>query len=84
MNKCLALLVSLIFILPCQCISQTTEKIKLFLDCTQFCEGDYLRSELKMVDFVRDRFLCDVQIIQNSQYTNNGGESVELKFLGCP
>ena len=64
--------------------SLRTEKIKIFLDCNQewLCDGDFLRNEMKMVDFVRDRFLCDVQVISNVQFSNGGGETNTLQFKG--
>ncbi|MBC7884087.1 MAG: hypothetical protein H7X99_01330, partial [Saprospiraceae bacterium] len=39
-------------------------------------------NELKMVDYVRDRFLCDVHVIMNVQFNGGGGESTTLSFLG--
>ncbi len=63
---------------------KTNEKIKIYLSCTQewLCDTDYLRNELKMVDFVRDRFLCDVQVVMNVQFSAGGGENTTLSFLG--
>jgi hypothetical protein len=60
------------------------DKLKLYLECNQewLCDQDFLRSEITYVDFVRDRFLCDVQIISNVQFTGNGGESNNLIILG--
>lgn len=63
---------------------QSSSKIKIFLDCTRpwLCDEDFLRSELKMVDYVRDRFLSDVHIILNTQYSGGGGEQNELVLKG--
>lgn len=59
-------------------------KIKVYQDCSQewLCDRDFLRNELKMVDFVRDRFLCDVQVIFNVQFNGAGGEINTLSFQG--
>ncbi len=64
--------------------AQSTEKLKLFLDCNQqwLCDMDFLRKEFTAVDFVRDRFLSDVQVISNVQFTNGGGESNTIRFIG--
>ncbi len=64
--------------------SKTTEKIKVYLDCNKqwLCDIEYLRNELKMVDYVRDRFLCDVQVVSNVQFSAGGGELNTLAFLG--
>ena len=64
--------------------ASSTEKVKVFLDCTQrwLCDFDYVRQEVKMVDFVRDRFIADVQVIVNTQFSGGGGEQNQLSFLG--
>lgn len=64
--------------------AQKNEKLKIFIDCNQewLCDMDFLRKELSAVDFVRDRFLCEVQIISNVQFNGNGGESNTLSFIG--
>ncbi|MBK9686854.1 MAG: hypothetical protein IPO65_03500 [Saprospiraceae bacterium] len=58
-------------------------KLKIYVDCNQqwLCDMDFLRKEFGSVDFVRDRFLCDVQIISNVQFNGNGGESNLLCFI---
>jgi hypothetical protein len=64
--------------------NKLSEKIKVYHDCAQewLCDRDYLRNELKMVDFVRDRFLCDVHVIFNTQFSQGGGEMNTLIFTG--
>jgi len=59
-------------------------RLKVFLDCTQgwLCDYDYVRSEIKYVDFVRDRFLADVHVIVNTNFTSAGGSQQVLGFLG--
>ncbi len=60
------------------------DKLKIFLTCNEswLCDQDFLRNELAIVDFVRDRFLCDVQIISNTQFNGNGGETNTIRFMG--
>ncbi len=60
------------------------EKLKIFLTCNEswLCDQEFLRNELPIVDFVRDRFLCDVQIISNVQFNGNGGENNTIRFVG--
>ncbi|MFM2394366.1 MAG: hypothetical protein RLZZ546_2348, partial [Bacteroidota bacterium] len=64
--------------------SQSNEKIKVFLDCNQewLCDVNYIKNELKMVDYVRDRFISDVQVIMNTVFTNGGGESNVMTIVG--
>ena len=79
----------IIFNLPLSLLAQTTptktdSKIKIYLSCTKtwLCDEDFLRTELTMVDYVRDRFLCDVQVIVNTQFTEGGGEQNQLVLKG--
>ena len=46
------------------------EKVKVYLDCSQtnICNSDYIRSEINMVDFVRDRQDADVHVLVTAQY----------------
>ena len=60
------------------------KKIKVFVDCTRewLCDFSYIRQEIKMVDFVRDRFLADVHLLVNTQFTQGGAELNQLNFIG--
>lgn len=71
-------------ILTAQTPSIPSGKIKVFLDCTRqwLCDYDYVRTEMKMVEFVRDRMVCDVHVMVNTQFSNSGGEQNQLNFLG--
>ncbi len=61
-----------------------TEKVKVFLDCNfgWLCDFDFVRTEMKMVEFVRDRFQSDIHILVTTQFTNSGGEETKMNFLG--
>jgi hypothetical protein len=80
--------VSLIIFLLCTCSDtfsqKTNDKLKVFLDCTRswLCDFDYVRTEMKMVEFVRDRFQSDVHVLVNIQNSSTGGQQSELNFLG--
>lgn len=62
----------------------SSEKIKVYLDCTQrwLCDFDFVRSEMKMVNFVRDRFDSDVHVFVNTQSSSSGGTQVTINFIG--
>lgn len=61
-----------------------SDKVKVFLDCTQswLCDFDYVRTEIKAVEFVRDRFVADVHILVNTQRSSSGGTQAEVDFIG--
>ncbi len=64
--------------------AQSKAKIQVYIECsrTWLCDFDYLRSELGMVDFVRDRFIADVHVQVNTQFTSSGSEQNTIVFKG--
>jgi len=63
--------------------AQSSAKTKVFIECTMWqCDFDYLRTELSMVDFVRDRFIADVHVQVNTQFTSSGSEQNTVVFKG--
>jgi hypothetical protein len=60
------------------------DRLKVFLECTQgwLCDMDYVKTEMTMVDFVRDRVGSDVHVMVNTQSSSSGGVQATLYFLG--
>jgi hypothetical protein len=56
-------------------------RVRVFLDC-QDCFQDYLRDEIRWVDFVRQREDADVHILSSSTSTGGGGREVVMRFVG--
>ncbi len=63
---------------------ETAEPVRLYLDChASGCyDLDYLRTEIRFVDFVRDVRDADVYLLVTSQATGAGGSSSEMIFTG--
>lgn len=56
---------------------------KLFMNCPNVnCFEDYVRSQLSFFDFVRDRSLCDIEILTTQQTTGASGSEYTLTLLG--
>ncbi len=55
--------------------------LNVFMDCG-FCDMDYVRREVKFVNYVRDRKEADVVILGTSQETGSKGDEYILTFLG--
>jgi hypothetical protein len=56
---------------------------RVFLDCqANGCDGDFLRTELTWLNFVRDRTLAIVHILATSQSTGSGGTELTVAFIG--
>jgi hypothetical protein len=61
--------------------SQSAAKLRTFLDCN-FCDFDFMRTEIGFVDYVRDRQDADVDILVTDQPTGGGGTEYTLHFIG--
>jgi hypothetical protein len=61
----------------------TGSAMNVYLDCQTFgCDFDYFRTELTMVNWVRDRQVADLQLLVTSQETGAGGSEFTVTFLG--
>ncbi len=59
-----------------------TGPIRIFLDCSFFCDDTYLKQEITFVDYMRDRSDADVHLLVTTQNTGGGGTEYTLKFIG--
>ncbi len=56
---------------------------RVFLDCSApGCDFDFFRTELRWVDWMRDRQDADVHVIVTSQPTGGGGRQYDVSFQG--
>jgi hypothetical protein len=56
--------------------------IKIFVDCSPNCYQDYIKTELPMLDYVRDKELANLHLLITSQPAGNGGYEHALMFIG--
>jgi hypothetical protein len=56
-------------------------RLRVFLDCN-FCDFDFMRTEINFVDYVRDRQDAQVHILVTNQPTGGGGTEFTLDFIG--
>ena len=66
---------------PLAASSPTPAKLRVFLDC-DYCDFDYMRTEVTFVDYVRNRQDSQVHILVTDQTTGGGGREFTLHFLG--
>src|SRR5215208_3113562 len=59
-----------------------TDPIRMFLDCSYYCDEQFLRKEITLVDWVRDRKDADVHVLVTTQSTGGGGTEYTFKFIG--
>jgi len=60
---------------------QKDKALNVFLDCN-YCDMDYLRTELSLINYVRDRKESDVDIVSSSEQTGSGGNELTFVFIG--
>jgi hypothetical protein len=57
-----------------------SQRLRVFLDCD--CFGEYIRTEVTFVDYVRDRESADVHLLGRSRETGGSGREYTLQFIG--
>jgi len=62
--------------------SSTIQAVTVFIDCGGDCAGDYTKTEITFVNFVRDRAEADVHIIVSTLKTAAGGTEYTIEFRG--
>ena len=62
--------------------SPEMRRLRVYLDCFE-CFADYLRDQIKWVDFVRQPQDADVVLLTNSRGTGGGGTEYLLRFVGA-
>ncbi len=86
MKRLFLVLILLSLQLQTSIFAQAEKKVAVFYDCqsTWKCRQyyDYIRTEVKMVDFVNDRFASDVQLQITEQSTGGNGSKFIFNFIG--
>lgn len=75
----------LLVLLPLFVCAQPTSnsRLKVFVDCPNtWCDMQFIRSEINIVDFVMDNAAADVHILITSQGTGGGGSQYQFIFFG--
>ena len=62
--------------------SSSETSLRVFLDCDFFCDNQYIKETLPIVDWLNERTQSDVHILHAQQSTGGGGERITLTFLG--
>ena len=69
--------------LAAQKSNSADQRLKVFIDCKAWnCPFDYIRSEIKFVDYVNDRYAANVYILITTSATGGDGQEYKLFFEG--
>jgi len=63
-----------------QTLPPGTARLRVYLDCD--CFEDYLRDQIRFVDFVRQPQDADVHLLARTSDTGGGGRETVLRFIG--
>jgi len=63
-------------------LSQTIDKVNVYLDCSWRCDADFLQREMPYIDFYKDPKVANLHVIVNGERSSNGGEVVAFRFIG--
>ena len=58
------------------------DQLRIFLDCGHNCDETFLKQEITVLDWMRDRRDADVHLLVTTQNTGGGGTQFTLKFIG--
>lgn len=62
-------------------VSNSLDVPRIFIDC-QDCDFNFIRNNIKFVNFVRDPFQSQVHVLITEQKTASEGRKFSLRFLG--
>ena len=66
-----------------QDLQKKTERLSIFVDCSNTrCDMNYIRAELPMVDYSRDRIESDIHVLLTSQSIGSGGRGYQVIMYG--
>jgi len=55
---------------------------RVFLDCSYFCDQNFIKTEINWVNWVRDQADAQVHILVTQQPTGGGGSQYAFNFIG--
>lgn len=72
----------MVALLCCAAPAAAQDTLKVFLDCGDNCDFDFLRQEITYLDYVRDRKDADIHVLVTTQNTGTGGREYAIQYIG--
>ncbi len=63
-------------------LSRTRNQLAVFLDLQRWADEDYIRQEVPIVDYVRDKDMAHVHIIMTRHRSGSAGSNYVISFIG--
>ncbi len=67
---------------PAERAGGPAKTVDVYLDCSYFCDTDYIHTHIAYVNWVRDRTVSDVDVLVSIQSTAANGMRYTFTFLG--
>ena len=86
-SKVVVLLLTFLFIYASTSLSQEDQSLikegapNVFIDCN-YCDINFIKEQIPIVNYVRDRKDADIHVLYTSQNTGSGGKNYTLLFIG--
>ncbi len=86
-SKAASLLLAIFFFYASTSFSQEDQSLtkevapNVFIDCN-YCDINFIKEQIPIVNYVRDRKDADVHVLYTSQSTGSGGSDYTLLFIG--
>jgi hypothetical protein len=69
--------------LDAQNTPSSSTRLKIFIDCNNtYCDMDFIRTEINVIDFYLDRLAADIHILITDQRTGSGGRQYQFIYFG--
>lgn len=65
-----------------QSTTATTDAIRVYLDCSYYCDETFIRTEINYLNWVRDKADAQVHVIVSRLATGGGGSQYTFTFTG--
>ncbi len=82
MGKVFCLTIVLLNFIQVNAQDTAKAKLKVFVDCREGCDVQFLKTEITIIDFVIDRTAADAHVLITSQPVGSGGKDYQLNFYG--
>jgi hypothetical protein len=82
MWKVLSGVLLLLCMVPAQAQSTDSSKLKVYIDCRSGCDLQFIRTELRVVDFVTNRLAADAHVLITTLGVGSGGTQYQLNVYG--
>lgn len=69
-------------VMPLQGQQAANGRLSVFLDEERWVDADYIRQEIPVVEYVRDKELADVHIIMSRHRAGSTGSTYSISFIG--